>query len=112
MVERYPNHLAVYDESSSLTYRQLDLESNRLANALLAVRGTGPEIVSILMSPTAPAVVVPYWLKDYWELGLEGLGERARRKWRIGSKRLLQRLGLVAELINRQRSPHIKRGAR
>lgn len=57
MTARYPDRTAVLDESQSLTYRQLDRASNRVANGLLAERGPGLEIVSLLLSPGAQAVV-------------------------------------------------------
>lgn len=56
-VARFPDHLAVLDDAVSLTYRQLDLASNRAANTLLARLGPGPEIVGLLLSPDAYSLV-------------------------------------------------------
>lgn len=58
IVERYPDNLAVADNAVSYTYRELELASNRVANALLSEGGAEPEIVSLLLSPTSAAVVV------------------------------------------------------
>ncbi len=57
MATRYPDHVAVIDDSVSLTYRQLDEASNRVANALLNLPDAS-DIVAIVASPTAEAVIL------------------------------------------------------
>lgn len=56
MVERYPDNIAVLDDRVSLTYRELDPASNRVANALLSRRGRDFEIVGLLVSADVQAV--------------------------------------------------------
>ena len=51
-----PNQLAVYDPQTSLTYAQLDQAANQVANAILADRGPGQEVVALLVGIDAPAV--------------------------------------------------------
>jgi|GEM_PF-3684824 len=50
-----PNQLSVYDHDTSLTYSELDLAANRVANAILADRGPGQEAVALLVGVDAPA---------------------------------------------------------
>ncbi len=54
--EASPNQLAVYDHQTSLTYAELDQAANQVANAILAERGPGQEVVALLVGIDAPAV--------------------------------------------------------
>ncbi|MCK8647388.1 AMP-binding protein, partial [Mycobacterium colombiense] len=56
-VARTPDAVALTFEGESMTYRELDEAANRLAN-LLVERGAGPgEVVALLLSRSAEAVV-------------------------------------------------------
>ncbi|MBI5823135.1 MAG: alpha/beta fold hydrolase [Chloroflexi bacterium] len=59
-VRRFPNRPAVYFEGSKLTYRQLNHEANRFANALLAL-GLGKGARVVLLLPNIPQMVVGYY---------------------------------------------------
>ena len=56
-VGRYPDGLAVKAPGRQLTYAELDAAANRVANALLARRGTGAEPIALLVPKTAALVV-------------------------------------------------------
>ena len=51
-----PNQLAVYDHQTSLSYARLDQAANQVANAILAERGPGQEVVALLVGIDVPAV--------------------------------------------------------
>jgi len=51
-----PDQLAVCDPQTSLTYGQLDRAANQIANAILAERGPGQEVVALLVGVDVPAV--------------------------------------------------------
>ncbi len=51
-----PEQLAVADGASSLTYRELNGLSNRIARAVLAARGAGSEPVALLVGNRVPVV--------------------------------------------------------
>ncbi len=51
-----PNQLAACDHQTSLTYAELDQAANQVANALLAERGQGQEVVLLLVGVDVPAV--------------------------------------------------------
>jgi len=59
-VRRFPNHPAVYFEGTKLTYRKLNHEANRFANALLAL-GIGKGARVVLLLPNIPQMVVGYY---------------------------------------------------
>ncbi|HNN13204.1 MAG TPA: alpha/beta fold hydrolase, partial [Anaerolineales bacterium] len=59
-VRRFPNRPAVYFEGAKLTYRQLNHEVNRFANALLA-QGLGKGARVVLLLPNVPQMVVGYY---------------------------------------------------
>src|SRR5215208_1976200 len=48
-VRRYPDRLAVKTKSRQLTYAALNKVANRVARALLAQRGEGPESIALLL---------------------------------------------------------------
>jgi len=52
----HPEQLAVADAASSLTYRDLNGLANRIARAVLAVRGAGSEPVALLVGNGVPVV--------------------------------------------------------
>ncbi|MFN2136761.1 MAG: non-ribosomal peptide synthetase, partial [Candidatus Promineifilaceae bacterium] len=41
---------------------------------------------------------IPYWLEDYWSLGLQGIRLHVERRGRIWTKQLLRRMGKASEL--------------
>lgn len=51
-----PDHLAVRDPQTSLTYAELDQAANQVANAILERRGPGQEVVALLMGVDARTV--------------------------------------------------------
>ena len=53
-VARYPDRLAVKSKNHALTYRALNQAANRVANAVLARRGTGEEPIALLLEHDAP----------------------------------------------------------
>jgi amino acid adenylation domain-containing protein len=55
-VGRHPDRLAVKTGSDELTYDDLNRASNRVARAITARRGTGPEPVALLFEQGAPVV--------------------------------------------------------
>ncbi len=59
-VRRFPNRPAVYFEGARLTYRKLNHEANRFANALLAL-GLGKGVRVVLLLPNTPQMVVGYY---------------------------------------------------
>ncbi|MBE0669115.1 MAG: AMP-binding protein, partial [Anaerolineales bacterium] len=59
-VRRFPNNPAVYFEGSKLTYRKLNHEANRFANALLAL-GIGKGARVVLLLPNIPQMVIGYY---------------------------------------------------
>jgi acyl-CoA synthetase (AMP-forming)/AMP-acid ligase II/acyl carrier protein len=52
----HPNRLAVRDPQTSLTYAELDAAANQVANAILADRGPGQEVIALFMGLDALAV--------------------------------------------------------
>ncbi|WJY42758.1 amino acid adenylation domain-containing protein [Streptomyces sp. P9-2B-2] len=52
-----PDAVAVVDESTTLTYQELNVRANRLAHALIA-RGAGPETVTAVALPRSADLVV------------------------------------------------------
>ncbi|HET7143797.1 MAG TPA: alpha/beta fold hydrolase [Anaerolineales bacterium] len=59
-VRRFPNRTAIYFEGSRLSYRKLNHEANRFANALLA-QGLGKGARVILLLPNLPQMIVGYY---------------------------------------------------
>ena len=59
-VRRFPNHPAVIFEGSRLTYRQLNREANRFANALLSL-GVGKGARVALLLPNTPQMVIGFY---------------------------------------------------
>lgn len=59
-VRRFPNHVALYFEGASLTYRKLNHEANRLANAMLA-QGLAKGSRVILLLPNIPQMVIAFY---------------------------------------------------
>lgn len=55
-VRLHPERIAVADAESALTYRNLNGLANRIAAAVLAVRGEGPEPVALLVGNGIPVV--------------------------------------------------------
>lgn len=51
-----PNHLAVYDPQTTLTFAALDKAAKQVANAILQERGPGQEVVALLVGVDATAV--------------------------------------------------------
>ena len=58
VVARCPDKLAVESGSLAWTYAELDRQANRLASALLALAGPGPEPVALLLAHDAPQIAV------------------------------------------------------
>src|ERR1035438_2323503 len=52
----YPDQIAIEDPETALTYRDLNRLANRIARAVLAVRGAGPEPVALLLGNGVPVV--------------------------------------------------------
>ncbi len=59
-VRRFPNQTAIYFEGAKLSYRKLNHEANRFANALLA-QGLGKGARVVLLLPNVPQMVVGYY---------------------------------------------------
>lgn len=59
-VRRFPTHPAIVFEGSSLSYRQLNHEANRFANALLAL-GVGKGARVVLLLPNMPQMVIGFF---------------------------------------------------
>jgi long-chain acyl-CoA synthetase len=59
-VRRYPNRPAVLFEGARLSYRTLNHEANRLANALLAL-GLGAGSKVVLLLPNLPQVIISFF---------------------------------------------------
>jgi long-chain acyl-CoA synthetase len=59
-VRRFPNRPAVYFEGAKLSYRKLNHEANRFANALLA-QGIGKGARVVLLLPNMPQMVIGYY---------------------------------------------------
>jgi long-chain acyl-CoA synthetase len=59
-VRRFPNRPAVFFEGTKLTYRRLNHEANRFANALLA-QGLGKGSRVVLLLPNVPQMVIAYY---------------------------------------------------
>jgi long-chain acyl-CoA synthetase len=59
-VRRFPNRPAIFFEGAKLTYRKLNHEANRFANALLA-QGLGRGARVVLLLPNVPQMVVGYY---------------------------------------------------
>jgi amino acid adenylation domain-containing protein len=53
-VARHPDRLAVKSKHHAFTYRALNQAANRVANAVLARRGTGEEPIALLLEHDAP----------------------------------------------------------
>jgi amino acid adenylation domain-containing protein len=56
MVARYPHRIAVKTRSAALTYNELDKTANRLARAILALRGAGEEPVALFLDHDVPMI--------------------------------------------------------
>ena len=56
VVGRYPDRVAVKTRSHALTYDALNRAANRVAHAILARRGAGPEPIALLLEKDAPLV--------------------------------------------------------
>jgi amino acid adenylation domain-containing protein len=52
----YPDRIALEDPATALTYRALNRLANRVASAVLAVRGAGSEPVALLLGSGVPVV--------------------------------------------------------
>ena len=59
-VRRFPNQPAIFFEGSRLTYRRLNQEVNRFANALLAL-GLGKGTRVVLLLPNLPQMVIGFY---------------------------------------------------
>ena len=59
-VRRFPNHPAIIFEGSRLTYRRLNHEANRFANALLSL-GVGKGARVVLLLPNTPQMVIGFY---------------------------------------------------
>ncbi|MCB0120218.1 MAG: alpha/beta fold hydrolase, partial [Anaerolineales bacterium] len=59
-VRRFPNRPAIFFEGATLTYRALNHEVNRFANALLA-QGIGRGARVVLLLPNIPQMVIGYY---------------------------------------------------
>ena len=58
IVRRYPDRLAVKMGDRSLTYAELDCAANRIARAILAIRGPGSEPIALLFEHGIDVVAV------------------------------------------------------
>lgn len=59
-VRRFPNHPAIFFEGSRLSYRRLNHEANRFANALGAL-GVGKDTRVVLLLPNVPQMVIGFY---------------------------------------------------
>jgi len=59
-VRRFPNNAAVYFEGAKLSYRNLNYEVNKFANALLA-QGIGKGARVVLLLPNIPQMVIGFY---------------------------------------------------
>lgn len=59
-VRRFPNRPAIYFEGSRLSYRRLNHEANRFANALLSL-GVGKGARAVLLLPNVPQMVIGFY---------------------------------------------------
>ena len=59
-VRRFPNRPAIFFEGSRLTYRQLNRQVNRFANALLSL-GVGKGARVVLLLPNLPQMVIGFY---------------------------------------------------
>ncbi len=59
-VRRFPNRAAIYFEGARLSYRRLNHEANRFANALLEL-GVGKGARVVLLLPNVPQMVVGFY---------------------------------------------------
>lgn len=59
-VRRFPNRPAIYFEGSRLSYRRLNHEANRFANALLSL-GVGKGARVVLLLPNVPQMVIGFY---------------------------------------------------
>ena len=59
-VRRFPNHPAIFFEGSRLSYRRLNHEANRFANALIEL-GIGKGARVVLLLPNVPQMVIGFY---------------------------------------------------
>lgn len=59
-VRRFPNHPAIFFEGSRLSYRRLNHEANRFANALIGL-GVGEGARVVLLMPNIPQMVIGFY---------------------------------------------------
>ena len=59
-VRRFPNQAAIFFEGTRLSYRRLNHEANRFANALLAL-GIGKGARVVLLMPNVPQMVIGFY---------------------------------------------------
>ena len=59
-VRRFPNRPAIFFEGSRLSYRRLNHEANRFANALIAL-GVGKGARVVLLMPNVPQMVIAFY---------------------------------------------------
>lgn len=57
IVGRYPDRLALKTKKCELSYRQLNSAANRVARAILAMRGEISEPVALMFEQGAPAII-------------------------------------------------------
>ena len=56
-VEKSPDRVAVKSRNYEFSYRELNQAANRLARAILALRGSGGEPIPLLLEQDAPMVI-------------------------------------------------------
>ena len=59
-VRRFPNRPAIFFEGARITYRQLNREANRFANALVGL-GVGKGARVVLLMPNVPQMVIAFY---------------------------------------------------
>src|SRR6266498_2343431 len=59
-VRRFPNRPAIFFEGSRISYRRLNHEANRFANALIAL-GVGKGARVVLLMPNVPQIVIGFY---------------------------------------------------